>query len=179
MDPRFLRRSLIAILAALHITPAWTQGAALPGGATSLRETHGDWTVNCAIVGEAEQASKVCTLSQEQQDSKSGQRIIAVELRPSAKANAATLVLPFGLDLAAGAALQIDDGATGEPLPFRTCLSAGCLVSTNLDSKMLASLREGTALKVHVKADGGKETMFALSLKGFGGAFDRTVELAK
>lgn len=174
-----LRRSLFAMLAVLYITPAWPQGAVLPGGATSLRETHGDWVVNCAVVGEADQASKVCTLSQEQQDSKSGQRIIAVELRPSAKANAATLVLPFGLDLAAGAALQIDDGAVGEPLPFRTCLAGGCLVSANIDPKMLASLRDGTALKAHVKADGGKEMMFSISLKGFGGAFDRTVDLAK
>jgi len=32
---------------------------------------------------------------------------------------------------------------------------------------------KGTALKVHVKADGGKETIFSISLKGFGGAFDR------
>src|SRR5262245_37523598 len=108
-----LRRSLFAIFAALQITPAWTQGALLPGGATSLRETHGDWVVNCAIMGEGEQASKVCTLSQEQQDSKSGQRVIGVELRPASGANAATLVLPFGLDLAAGAALQVDDGARG------------------------------------------------------------------
>jgi len=157
--------------------PAWAQETILPGGATSLREVHGDWVVNCALTGEGQQARKVCAMSQEQQDGKSGQRVIAMELRPSPDSGAATLVLPFGLDLAAGAALQIDDQVQGQPLPFRTCLPAGCVVSSDFDAKMLGSLRNGTALKIHAKADGGKETIFSVSLKGFGGAFDRTASL--
>ncbi|WP_245590250.1 hypothetical protein [Desulfobulbus elongatus] len=40
-------------------------------------------------------------------------------------------------------------------------------------------MRSGTALKIQAKADGGKETIFSISLKGFGGAFDRTASLAK
>ena len=31
----------------------------LPGGASALSETHGDWTVNCQIAG----TNKVCSLS--------------------------------------------------------------------------------------------------------------------
>jgi invasion protein IalB len=178
---REFQHSLFVILAiaGLSPAPALAQETALPGGATSLREVHGDWVVSCVIRGEGEQARKVCAMSQEQQNGQSGQRIIAVELQPSADASAATLFLPFGLDLASGAALQIDDQAQGQPLPFRTCLPAGCIVSSNLDAKMLESLRNGTSLKVHAKADGAKDTMFSVSLKGFGGAFDRTLALAK
>lgn len=181
MAVRFFGNALLAIAAfvGLEIVPAWAQDMVLPGGATSLREVHGDWVVNCALAGEGQQARKVCAMSQDQQDGKSGQRVIAIELRPLPDASAATLILPFGLDLASGAALQIDDQAQGQPLPFRTCLPAGCVVSSTVDAKMMTSLRNGTALKVHVKADGGKETIFSISLKGFGGAFDRTAMLSK
>lgn len=58
-------------------------------------------------------------------------------------------------------------------------MPAGCVITTNIDAKMLASMRSGTALKIQAKADGGKETIFSISLKGFGGAFDRTASLAK
>ncbi|MBZ9742191.1 MULTISPECIES: invasion associated locus B family protein [unclassified Mesorhizobium] len=43
----------------------------------------------------------------------------------------------------------------------------------------MAALRKGTSLKVKVVADSGKETDFALSLKGFPGALDKTAALLK
>lgn len=168
---------VLAAVTGLHVMPSVAQVVSLPGGATSLREVHGDWVVSCAITGEGSQARKSCSMSQEQQDGNSGQRVIAMEIQPSAEGDRATLVLPFGLDLAAGASLQIDDGARGASLPFRTCVPVGCIVSTGMDSEMQASLRDGTALKVHARADGGRETAFSISLKGFGGAFDRTAQL--
>lgn len=85
---------------------------------------------------------------QEQQDGKSGPRVIAMELRPSPDVSVAPPFLPFGLDLASGATLQADDGTPGQPLPFHTCLPAGCIVSSNVEAEMLASLRGGTTLKV-------------------------------
>jgi invasion protein IalB len=181
MTVRLFRYSFftMAVFASLWIAPASAQEPALPGGATSLREVHGDWVVNCVIASEEDRARKVCALSQEQQNSKSGQRIVAIEIQPSPDAAMATLFLPFGLELATGAALQIDEGTKGQVLPFRTCLPAGCIISTTLEAKMLVSLRNGTSLKVYARADKGKETVFPLSLKGFGGAFDRTVTLAK
>ncbi|TPK96484.1 hypothetical protein FJ938_27215 [Mesorhizobium sp. B2-4-14] len=65
------------------------------------------------------------------------------------------------------------------PLRFRTCLPGGCVVDLNFDAETLATLREGKSLKVKVVADGGKETVLALSLNGFPGAVDRTVALLK
>ncbi|MGN7754935.1 invasion associated locus B family protein [Sinorhizobium sp. 22678] len=44
-----------------------------------------------------------------------GQRILAVELNAPAKGKfSGILVLPFGLALAKGASLQVDDKATGQ-----------------------------------------------------------------
>ncbi|TIS85392.1 MAG: Invasion associated locus B family protein, partial [Mesorhizobium sp.] len=39
--------------------PAAADAPQLPGGASALSETHGDWTVNCQISG----TNKVCSLS--------------------------------------------------------------------------------------------------------------------
>ncbi|WP_420992276.1 invasion associated locus B family protein [Cupriavidus sp. 30B13] len=175
------RRSSVAamISASLGGSVAMAADASLPGGASSLRESYGDWLVNCAVTGQGSQARKACAMQQEQKDAKSGQRVVAMELRTSPGSNVATFILPFGLDLAAGATLQIDDGAKGQVLPFRTCLPAGCVVSSNIEPRMLASLRNATSLKIYAKADGGRDMMFPLSLSGFGSAYDRTVSLAK
>ena len=170
---------MFAAVTGLYAPAVQAQDIGLPGGATSLREVHGDWVVSCAITGEGAEARKLCTMSQEQQEGNSGRRVIAMELQPSQDFPRATLVLPFGLDLVSGAQLQIDDGTPGQALPFRTCLPAGCIVSADIDAEMLAALRSGAALKVHTKADGGRQTVFSISLKGFGGAFDRTSALAE
>jgi len=153
--------------------------AGLPGGATSLRETHGDWVVSCSVQTVDDRTGKACALSQELTDTKSGQRVLALELRPAGTSVDGTLVLPFGLTLANGVTLQIDDGQAGSPLAFRTCLPAGCIVPVAFDAKMLAALRNGTTLKVRTTRDGGGDMQLAISLKGFAGALDRTAALLK
>ena len=57
--------SLAFISAAALATPAIGQEVSLPGGASTLSETHGAWTVNCLLapLGEG-QPVKHCTLSQ-------------------------------------------------------------------------------------------------------------------
>lgn len=169
---------LAALAMGLNVATSAAQEVSLPGGATSLREVHGDWVVTCAIGGEGAQAAKSCSMSQEQQDGNSRQRVIAMEILPFPDGDRATLVLPFGLDLSAGATLQIDDGAAGEALSFRTCLPGGCIISTTVDAEMREALRGGSELKVHATADGGRETVFSISLRGFAGALNRTAELA-
>jgi invasion protein IalB len=155
------------------------QDVNLPGGATSLREVHGDWIVNCFVAKQGDQPRKVCTIAYELRDHKSGQRVAALEMQPSSKTNTATLALPFGLDLGAGVQLQIDNGTRGQTQAFRTCLPIGCIVPVPVDAKMLAALRAGTILKVYARPDGMEEASFSLSLKGFGSAFDRSTALAK
>jgi invasion protein IalB len=89
------------------------------------------------------------------------------------------LMLPFGLALDSGVTLQIDDKATMQPLRFRTCLPAGCVVSLTFDAPALVALRAGSALKVKAVADGGAATSFSISLQGFATALDRMGALAR
>jgi invasion protein IalB len=155
------------------------QDAGLPGGASNLNESHGDWAVTCAVVKQNGAPGKVCVLSQQQTTGQSGQRVLAVELRPQESTVDGTLVLPFGIALDKGVALQIDDGPALSPLRFRTCLPGGCVVDLRFDAKILPLLRKGTSLKIKAIADGGKETQLAVSLKGFPSALDRTIALSQ
>lgn len=181
MKRKNLGRSLVLVAAALLVMgfaiSAFAVETGLPGGATSLREGHGDWTVSCNVTTQNGTAGKVCSLSQEQADGQSRQRILAVEFRPNGDVLQGTLVLPFGLALDQGVTLQVDDGAALPPLRFRTCLPGGCIVDLSFDGETVAALRKGTSLKVRVVADGGKESNLGLSLKGFPSALDRTAAL--
>lgn len=174
MAKRLIAAAMMTIASA--VLPATAQDAVtLPGGASALNETHGDWVVHC----EAAQQQIVCALQQEQADTNSKQRIIAIELAPGDGTLNGTLVLPFGLALEKGVALQVDGGAPLPSLRFRTCLPAGCLVNLTLEAPTVAALTLGTVLKVTATADNGSEAPFNISLKGFSGALDRTIELSK
>jgi invasion protein IalB len=148
----------------------------LPGGASSLNETYKDWQVSCAQQG----AVKRCSMSQQQANQQSRQRVLAIEINAVTAAKVeGLLVLPFGLVLDAGAKLQIDDGGIGQPIRFSTCLPAGCLIPLSFDAATVVNLRKGTALKVVATADGGAATPFSISLQGFGTALDRIAALAR
>jgi invasion protein IalB len=149
--------------------------SALPNGASSLQETYQDWQVNCVQQG----TGKRCALTQQQTDQRSHQRVLAIELDSfSTHKSAGALVMPFGLALDRGVTFQIDDGAVGQPMRFRTCLPAGCIVPISFDSATIAALRKGTSLKIAAAiAEDDRDAGFTVSLKGFSDAFDRAAAL--
>ena len=143
--------------------------SALPGGASSLNETYKDWRVSCQQEG----TNKRCALSQIQAQ-QNGQRVLAIELNPpNGNTISGTLILPFGLALESGIALQIDEKPLMQPIRFRSCLPVGCLVPVAFDAPTLAVLRTATALKVKAVADGGTAAPFSISLQGFAAGLDR------
>jgi invasion protein IalB len=157
-----------------QVAPA-NGGETLPGGASSLNETHTDWSVNCAV----RDNRKSCVFFQSQTNS-SNQRVLLLELTASAPEKVTgSLVLPFGLALNQGVKLLAEDTAPGAPLEFKTCLPAGCIVPIDFGADTVAALRESGSLNVHAAAaDGGGEIAFTISLKGFSAALDRTIALA-
>jgi invasion protein IalB len=176
-SPRWTARvaGLLAAIALAAPVGAQTSGT-LPGGANSVQETFENWIVACVQQG----AAKHCALSQQQADQQSRQRVLAIELTASSPdAVAGTLLLPFGLALDSGVTLQIDDAPAGAPLRFRTCLPAGCLIPLSFDAARAATLRKGANLRVNAVADGGKDAVFTISLKGYPAALDRMIALAK
>ena len=147
----------------------------LPGGAQSLNEQHGDWEVRCAIA-----SGKVhCSLSQSQVRQNDHRRVLSIELVVGATRSelSGALVLPFGLRLAAGVDLLIDDKAVLST-PFSTCLQMGCLVPLKFGAKEVSAMSSGQKLAVAaVIEDSGKPINLTVSLKGFTSALNRTADL--
>jgi invasion protein IalB len=178
-----LKSSLLslALVMSAAVVQAQAEDAAkspLPGGASSLQESYDDWRVVCGMNGQ----NKYCAMQQQEVDGKSRQRVLAIELSPGPGGTKGTLLMPFGLDLAAGVSLALDGGANGKSLPFKTCLPAGCVVPLALDPAIISALKGGKLLKLSARAadnSGNKPAVFSVSLKGFGPAFDRTAALLK
>ncbi|WP_158285730.1 invasion associated locus B family protein [Pseudohoeflea suaedae] len=152
-------------------------------GASAITEVHGDWTVSCRQAkGRAKDATDsaaktLCTMSQQQVTDKR-QHVISMELRLLDGQLRGALVMPFGLALAAGTSLQIDKAESMGPLPFSTCLPAGCIVPVVVTSAQLAALRSGQQLSVNATALSKQPVLLSISLKGFAATYDRLTALA-
>lgn len=180
MTKQRLRRSAFTLALVLATpAPVFGQEPTLPGGAASLREMHGDWAVVCSIQTEGSKKAKTCAFTQEQFAKDTRQRVVAIELKPTAANLKGVLALPFGLALEKGVTYQVDEGQLSGVQRFRTCLPAGCLVPIDFDAKLATSLKSAKVLKIRATADGGQETNFSISLNGFPSAFDRTMALMK
>jgi len=153
-----------------------TAAQGLPGGATSLNETHNDWTVACRTL----EAAVRCAMTQTQVSGENRQRVLAIELTTAEGGNATSgmLVLPFGLQLDSGVMLAIDEDEFLPPLRFSTCLPAGCLVPLGFNGDAVTTLKAGTTLSVKAAAnDSAQEVVFSISLTGFTSALNRIAEL--
>lgn len=166
----------LALAANIGLAGAQT-ASTLPGGASSIQETFQDWLVTCTQG--MEHSSHSCVFSQSQ-TSRNGQRVLSIELISDSDGHKAhgNLVLPFGLHLDTGAQLQIDAGEMGEANRFSTCLPSGCVVPITLGAEAIPTLRGGKKLNIHAKAmDSGQVVVLPISLAGFSGALDRTLQL--
>jgi invasion protein IalB len=120
---------------------------------------------------------KQCAVAQQQTDSKTGQRMLGVELRPQGDKAEGILLLPFGLTLEKGVALHIGEAEFAPGLHFKTCLLQGCVVPLSFDAKAVAALRKAPTLTVNAFGEADQPVTFSISLKGFGPAFDRAIAL--
>ncbi|MCL7997786.1 invasion associated locus B family protein [Brucella sp. 21LCYQ03] len=171
---KYIQISLAIGLATISALPAFA--APLPGGASTLQETYEDWTVSC----QSQKDTTVCAVRQDQNSSQTGQRVLTAELRNIEGGKVeGVLLMPFGLDLAKGSKLKIDETA-GPDLAFSTCLPQGCLAPISFDAKQVAALKAGASLNVTATAlSPSQPVAFKVSLKGFGSALGRIVALTK
>lgn len=172
----------VLALSTPYVTAAAAQTApplaqTLPGGASQVQETHGDWRVICA----PQDNKSVCVFSQQIADKSSRQLVLGVELKATTADTAdGSLVMPFGLAVDKPVTLQVDDAGARMTASFKTCVPIGCLVTLSLDKPAIDALKKGTALNVKATAsESGQEAAFKLSLRGFGSAFDRASVLSK
>jgi invasion protein IalB len=170
--------ALVSFVTQPSIVAAQTETPVAAGNnAFSVNETHGDWIVLCSKA----EAKQICLMTQQQRKNDTKQLVIAAEISTDQNDQIrGTIILPFGLQLAAGVTVQVDDGVVSNPSPFATCLPTGCIVQVLLDAPTLQTLRGGSNVKLVAKAhDSGQNVLLGLSLKGFSTALDRLVALSK
>ena len=171
-------RSLLAgaaITALVSISPSEAAFAQMPDGASSINETYQDWRVTCIKNENVDR----CSMLHSQVAKDSGQRVLSVELTaPSADKLQGIILMPFGLALANGVKLAVDDGATGPTFGFSTCLPQGCIVPIEFDQSKIDNLKNGATLNINATImDSGETINIAASLKGFTAAYNRLNEL--
>lgn len=110
-----------------------------------------------------------------------GQRVFAIELRSTRNGKTdGTVLMPFGLNLEAGAVLKLDDKDLGKGLRFSTCVPQGCLLPVSFRSVATDAMRKGKKLVVaSLNLSSNEPVTFNISLNGFGAALTRTTDLAK
>jgi invasion protein IalB len=147
----------------------------LPGGASSLNERHGDWTVACGMA----EGGKQCFFSQVLGNSDTGQRTLSIELKTIGDNRLEGMLLtPFSLRFDAGVKLAVDERRLAGPVPFLSCIPAGCLVPVAFEGDVFAALQAGTTLSFSATPLGSDEEItLPISLNGFTAASRRTSEL--
>ena len=102
--------------------PSASAAPLLPGGASSLSETYARWSVNCQVANNL----KNCSMSQQQFNNKTNQRLLAIEIfTRSTDEAAATIVLPFGLAVSKGHSIAKNEQALASVV--ETLATAGAL----------------------------------------------------
>jgi invasion protein IalB len=130
------------------------------------------WAVRCTSA--SREAPLECAMEQTAVLSKTGQLIVLVNIRvPSDTHTPIALVqLPLGLNLPAGAKLQVDDG-TPIDLQIQTCENRGCYASAPIAAEVLAALKSGKQLKVSFQNLGKETITIPMPLTDFAAAYDK------
>jgi invasion protein IalB len=148
----------------------------LPGGATSLQETHDDWVVACSVVND----KKRCEFSQALGNKQTGKRILSIEFQPAGANIHGIILAPFGLRLADGVVLKVDDKPILGKLAFTTCVEAGCIVPVEVDAKTASVIASGNQMTFNaVNGGSGQAVTLNISLKGFTAARQRAAQLMR
>lgn len=153
-------------------------GATLPNGASSLTETYGLWTVNCAI----QNGEKICALIRQEINGQN-QPVLSMNVSTTADGNVSgVIVVPFGILVSKPITLQVDDAKEVITTNIRTCLPAGCIVPIKLEKNTVAAMRSGKQLNLKAVSASDSEpvldTLF-VQLDGFSAALDRLINMEK
>jgi invasion protein IalB len=149
--------------------------AKLANGANSLSETYDDWVLNCQATSKGTECGLLQVLSQQ-----NGQRVLSFSVNPTPVNgnHVGSLILPFGLELAKGVTLQLDEQAVSQPLGFKTCLPAGCVVPLSWTAEQYNALRAANQLKLAASTAANEPFALTISLKGLSSAGKRALAIA-
>jgi len=130
------------------------------------------WIARCTSL--SRDAPLECAIEQTAVLTKTGQLIVLINIRVAADTRTpiAVIQLPLGLNLPAGAKLQVDDGKTAD-LQIQTCEQRGCYANSPIPADMLAAMKSGKQLKVSFQNLGKETITIPMPLTDFAAAYDK------
>ncbi|MGH6710549.1 MAG: invasion associated locus B family protein [Bradyrhizobium sp.] len=130
------------------------------------------WVARCTSA--SRDAPLECAVEQTAVLTKTGQLIVLLNIRVAADTRQpiAIVQLPLGLNLPAGAKLQVDDGKVSD-LQIQTCEQRGCYANSPIPPDMLAAMKSGKQLKVSFQNLGKETITIPMPLTDFATAYDK------
>jgi invasion protein IalB len=132
----------------------------------------GGWIARCSSASRG--APLECAIEQSAVLTKTGQLIVLVNIRVSAETRSpvALVQLPLGLNLPAGARLQVDDGKASD-LQIQTCEARGCYANLQISPDVLAALKSGKQLKISFQNMAKETIAIPMPLADFATAYEK------
>jgi invasion protein IalB len=130
------------------------------------------WNARCTSASRT--APLECAMEQTAVLTKTGQLIVLVNIRVPGDTRAPVVLvqLPLGLNLPAGAKIQVDDGKPTD-LPVQTCEARGCFASSPLAPDLLAAMKSGKQLKVSFQTLAKETVNIPMPLGDFAAVFEK------
>ena len=130
------------------------------------------WISRCSSA--SREAPLECAVEETAVLTKTGQLIVLVNIRVASdtRAPVALVQLPLGLNLPAGAKLQVDDGKVID-LQIQTCENRGCYSNTPVSPELLTALKSGKQLKVAFQNLNKEVITIPMPLADFAAAYDK------
>jgi invasion protein IalB len=153
---------------AAQATPATAAGDGTPASTPAPA----GWIARCSSASRG--APLECAIEQTAVLTKTGQLIVLINVRVSAETRTplALVQLPLGLNLPAGAKLQVDDGKTSD-LQIQTCEARGCYANVPISADVLAAMKSGKQLKVSFQNLANEIIAIPMPLADFAAAYEK------
>lgn len=157
MMERIIRSALLGLVGLVPFVAA----------AESTTQVHGDWTVVCQDAANGQKQCSATQLLSRQLDNGQRTRLLQTTVR---KLNETSyllqFVLPLGVDLRPGIALQVDDKQQRGGQYF-ACTNNGCIVRMGMDQAFMSELQSGKVARVLYRAaNADQPAAVNVSLKG-------------
>jgi invasion protein IalB len=130
------------------------------------------WIARCASA--SRDAPLECAMEESAVLTKTGQLIVLVNIRIASDTHMpiALVQLPLGLNIPAGAKLQVDDGKAID-LQIQTCENRGCYASTPIAPDLLNALKSGKPLKISFQNLSKEILTIPMPLTDFAAGYDK------
>jgi invasion protein IalB len=154
--------------------------AAAPAAETVA--THGAWQIQCSApaASGAQAGKKACGMVQLARSEKNAKVVLSLILQKTKQGEkdvtTMRMLVPIGVYLPTGVALEIDGAAVGRA-PFVRCRPQTCEAFAEVSPESLAKLKKGTAANFILYEAPGLGIPMKISLEGFSAALDNLSSL--